>query len=116
MQQVDSMQHTLEGVEDLCMPVQQFDLIMYGDTLIEAWRGTILGEPNPRVQGCSEIFHSHFGHKYSSLAFGIAGEAEGPQLKHSRSCRTPKHCMSLAWAIPAQHYQHCVQGCEKNKC
>lgn len=23
--------------------------------------------------------------------------------------------MSLAWAIPAQHYQQCVQGCQKNK-
>ena len=89
MLQVDSMQQTLEGVEDSCMPVQQFDLIMYGDTLIEAWRGTILGEPNPRVQGCSEIFHSHFGHKYSSLAFGIAGETEGLQLKHSRNSGTP---------------------------
>ena len=78
------------------MPVQQYDLIMYGDTLIEAWRGTILGEPNPRVQGCSGIFHSHFGHKYSSLAFGIAGEAEGRQLRQFSSSQTPKHCMSLA--------------------
>ena len=98
MPDVDSMQQTLKGAEITCVCVQQFDLIMYGDTLIEAWRGTILGEPNPRVQGCSEIFHSHFGHKYSSLAFGIAGETEGPQLKHSRSSRIPKHCMSLGWA------------------
>ena len=72
------------------MRVQHFDLIMYGDTLIEAWRGTILGEPNPRVQGCSEIFHSHFGHKYSSLAFGIAGKAEGQQLKDLRALHEPR--------------------------
>ena len=53
--------------------MQHFDMVMYGDTLVEAWRGTILGEPSLRVQGCSEIFHSHFGHKYSSAIYGIAG-------------------------------------------
>ena len=54
--------------------VQHYDVVMYGDTLIEAWRGTILGEPSLRVQGCSEIFHSHFGQKYSTGVYGIAGE------------------------------------------
>ncbi|CAL5224691.1 g7416 [Coccomyxa viridis] len=54
---------------------QHYDVMMYGDTLVEAWRGTILGEPSLRVQGCSEIFHSHFGHKYSTAVYGIAGDA-----------------------------------------
>lgn len=54
--------------------MQHFDVMMYGDTLVEAWRGTILGEPSLRVQGCSEIFHSHFGHKYSTAVYGIAGK------------------------------------------
>lgn len=66
--------------------MQHFDVVLYGDTLIEAWRGTILGEPSPRVQGCSEIFHSHFGHKYSSLAIGIAGNV----LCSSHQACTPK--------------------------
>ena len=57
---------------------QHFDVVMYGDTLVEAWRGTILGEPSLRVQGCSEIFHSHFGHKYSTAVYGIAGEPASP--------------------------------------
>ena len=57
-----------------CCAAQHIDVVMYGDTLVEAWRGTILGEPSLRVQGCSEIFHSHFGHKYSTAVYGIAGK------------------------------------------
>lgn len=71
--------------------------MMYGDTLIEAWRGTILGEPSPRVQGCSEIYHSHFGHKYNSVAFGIAGKLAS--LHHSKRCH--KHLLLILFqAIP----------------
>lgn len=65
----------MQSIHDsVLLSAQAFDVVMYGDTLIEAWRGTILGEPSPRVQGCTEIFHSHFGQKYSSVPFGIAGD------------------------------------------
>ena len=58
-----------EADDEMTCAVQHFDVMMYGDTLIEAWRGTILGEPSLRVQGCSEIFHSHFGHKYRTAVY-----------------------------------------------
>ena len=48
-------------------------MLLYGDTLVEAWRGTYLGEPSARTKGGAEVFHSLIGHKYGALALGIAG-------------------------------------------
>ncbi|EIE19165.1 SGNH hydrolase [Coccomyxa subellipsoidea C-169] len=53
---------------------QGLDVLMYGDTLVEAWRGTFLGEPSLRAQGCADIFHNQFGLKYRAAALGIAGD------------------------------------------
>ncbi len=70
--------------------MQHIDVMMYGDTLIEAWRGTILGEPSLRVQGCSEIFHSHFGHKYSTAVYGIAGKCRADSDSLQRDSGLPE--------------------------
>lgn len=48
---------------------------MYGDTLVEAWRGTFLGEPAVRAQGCADVFHNQFGVRYRAAALGIAGDS-----------------------------------------
>lgn len=53
---------------------QGLDVLMYGDTLVEAWRGTFLGEPAARAQGCADVFHNQFGVKYRAAALGIAGD------------------------------------------
>jgi hypothetical protein len=55
------------------MNAQGFDLLMFGDTLMEAWRGSYFGEPSERTKGAAEVYHSHFGHKYAAAALGIAG-------------------------------------------
>ena len=54
--------------------LQVLDVLMYGDTLVEAWRGTFLGEPSLRAQGCADIFHNQFGMKFRAAALGIAGD------------------------------------------
>ncbi|CAL8464562.1 g4097 [Coccomyxa elongata] len=53
---------------------QGLDVLMYGDTLVEAWRGTFLGEPSVRAQGCADVFHNQFWVKYRAAALGIAGD------------------------------------------
>ncbi len=62
---------------------------MYGDTLVEAWRGTFLGEPSVRAQGCADVFHNQFGVRYRAAALGIAG-----------NCPVPLSC--LYRALPAE--------------
>lgn len=57
--------------------LQGFDVLMYGDTLVEAWRGTFLGEPSSRAHGSADVFHSHFSHRWNAAALGIAGEQHG---------------------------------------
>ena len=53
--------------------MQGFDLLMFGDTLVEALRGSYFGEPSERTKGAAEVFHSRFAHKYAAAALGIAG-------------------------------------------
>lgn len=65
--------HSFPRFDSICGGLQGLDILMYGDTLVEAWRGTFLGEPSIRAQGCSDIFHNHFGLKYRAAALGIAG-------------------------------------------
>ena len=49
--------------------------MFYGDSIFELWRGTLHGEPDPRGHGTPEIFHEHFGAKYRTSVFAIAGDA-----------------------------------------
>lgn len=59
----------------LTYPVQEPQLSFYGDAMVEAWRGTQHGSGCPRCQGAVEVFDTHFGQKYNSHAWGLAGKA-----------------------------------------
>ena len=64
---------------------QGFELVFYGDSITETWRGTDLGRPCKRP-GCPEgaaIFGQHFGDRWRTGILGVAG---GFSAGH-RSCR-----------------------------
>ena len=55
--------------------LQGFELVFYGDSIMETWRGTDLGKPCKRG-GCKEapaIFQRHFGDLWRTGVFGVAG-------------------------------------------
>ncbi len=57
-----------------CRP-QGFELVFYGDSITETWRGTDLGKPCKRP-GCKEgpdIFRQHFGDRWRTGVLGVAG-------------------------------------------
>ena len=50
------------------------DIVFYGDSITEAWRGTDMDKPIPRASGVKDVFASHFA-AYKSLVLAIAGTA-----------------------------------------
>jgi len=62
-------------------PPQAYDLILYGDSLTEAWRGTDHCQPCTRpglertgCDGLPALFNSTYGRRYRAAALGIAGD------------------------------------------
>ena len=57
---------------------KRVDVVFYGDSITEGWRGTEYGRPNPKYGGAKEVFEnrfiSEFGAKYNGLALGISGD------------------------------------------
>ena len=59
--------------------MQGFELIFYGDSITEDWRGTSGGLPWPIATGTADVFYKHFGSKYNAEVLAIAGGSlEGP--------------------------------------
>lgn len=52
---------------------QGFELIFYGDSITEDWRGTSGGVPWPIGSGSADIFQKHFAAKYRAEVLAIAG-------------------------------------------
>ena len=52
--------------------VQGFELIFYGDSITEDWRGTSGGVPWPIGSGGDAVFKKHFS-KYQAEVLAIAG-------------------------------------------
>lgn len=52
---------------------QELQLNFYGDATVEAWRGTQHGDICPGCAGAAEAFQAHFGQKFNSHAWGLAG-------------------------------------------
>ncbi len=59
------------------MPLQGFQLLFYGDSILETFRGTSRGGPCARCAGGPEVYAEHFGSKYRSEVLAISGA--GPQ-------------------------------------
>ncbi|CAK0785417.1 hypothetical protein CVIRNUC_008626 [Coccomyxa viridis] len=54
-----------------------FELIFYGDSITEDWRGTSGGLPWPIGSGTADVFYKHFGSKYRAEVLAIAGDQIG---------------------------------------
>jgi len=52
--------------------VQGLDVVFYGDSIVESWRGTELGVAVDRARGIPDMWGRHFGEPYNAKAFGIA--------------------------------------------
>ncbi len=53
--------------------LQGFELVFYGDSISEDWRGTSGGMPWPIGSGSADVFYKHFGSKYNAEVLAIAG-------------------------------------------
>ena len=53
--------------------MQGFELIFYGDSITEDWRGTSGGLPWPIGSGTADVFYKHFGSQYKAEVLAIAG-------------------------------------------
>lgn len=54
--------------------LQGFELIFYGDSITEDWRGTSGGMPWPIGSGTADVFYKHFDSKYDAEVLAIAGK------------------------------------------
>lgn len=50
-----------------------FDLLFYGDSILEAWRGTGLGQPEPMFEGVPAVFAKFYG-RHNAYVFAQAGQ------------------------------------------
>ena len=55
--------------------MQGFELIFYGDSITEDWRGTSGGLPWPIGSGTADVFYKHFRSKYKAEVLAIAGRS-----------------------------------------
>ena len=62
-------------VLDCPLHSQPLDVVFYGDSIAETWRGTDMGRECGRCQGGPEIFHKYFGSRYSAKVFAVGGAA-----------------------------------------
>ena len=53
--------------------MQGLDLIFYGDSITESWRGTDMNNTGERSKGINRVYAAHFS-KYRSIVLAIAGE------------------------------------------
>ena len=53
--------------------LQPLDLVFYGDSIAETWRGTDMGRDCWRCKGGPEIFHKYFGSRYKANIFAVGG-------------------------------------------
>ena len=59
---------------------QRLDLLFYGDSILETFRGTSRGGPCARCIGGPEVFQQHFSSKYNSTVLAISGALRKPTL------------------------------------
>ena len=53
--------------------LQGFELVFYGDSITETWRGTDMGRPCGRCARVPAIFETYFGSKYDSEVLAVGG-------------------------------------------
>ena len=61
---------------------QVVDLVFYGDSIAETWRGTDMGRECRRCRGGPDIFRKFFGFRYTAKIFAVGGK-QFAQLSHT---------------------------------
>lgn len=56
---------------------QGLDLIIYGDSITEQFRGMLMGVHMDKFKGIPEVFTKHYG-RLKAKVFSIAGALRGP--------------------------------------
>lgn len=55
-----------------------FDVIFYGSSITEAWRGTSVGSSWTTYKQVAQVWNHFFAERYKAAAFGIGGVPPGP--------------------------------------
>jgi lysophospholipase L1-like esterase len=80
--------HHLNKEEASSVYAQNVDVVFFGDSITEGWRGKKYGNEVARAEGAKEVFESLFskakGGKYDGLALGIAADTVRTWLGHER--------------------------------
>lgn len=82
---------------------RHLDLVIVGDSLVEHWHGTDLGEPAPdfanNVDVFSQLFNLQAGAKISGLALGISGDRCSQLLYRLQNGEMPTTLQPELWWI-----------------
>lgn len=68
--------------------MQQLDIVFYGDSIAETWRGTDMGRNCRRCDGGPDTFQKFFGSRYKANVFAVGG-----------NCSNSTHVSSSAGVI-----------------
>ena len=81
-----------EGTEacSACYMPQGVELLFYGDSITETWRGTDMGRQCSRCAGVPDVFAKHFGTKYAAEVLAVGGTPP-PACMHA----PPLHAIAL---------------------
>ena len=101
------------------MPSQRLELLFYGDSILESFRGTSRGGPCPRCARGPEVYQQHFGSKYNCTVLAISGALVQLTRRHVRSrSGTSQSSMSLrlgcgVGAAISAEYSQPDRSCQK---
>ena len=96
----------------ICLSVQDWDIMLYGDSQLESLKGVEFGQQRERANGVPEVWNQHFGH-VNSANMAMAGG------RHCRAlCSIYRLCFCMVEVHMRYHYpvevcQFCIQhaGC-----
>ena len=58
--------------------VQTLDVIFYGDSITESWRGLQAGVPSEKFKGIPQVFEKMYG-SVKAAAYSISGDTQTPR-------------------------------------
>ena len=62
------------------MLLQAFDIVFYGDSITEQYRGTNMGTPVARAKGTPAVFARHFSQYFTAILASGGEQAASPFL------------------------------------
>jgi lysophospholipase L1-like esterase len=84
-------------------PFRETDVVFLGDSIIEGWRGTSLGQQVEKKEGNIKVFEELFdmdkGGEFDGIALGISGDKSQNLLWRIRNGEMPKNLKSKVYWI-----------------